>query len=368
MQEVLVLGAGYASLAFVKSLPKEVLQSHSFTLVSQSYQHSVQVLLHDVVAGLPGCHAMSLTEILPPEVRFVQDEVLEIKEGMVVGQKQEHPYTKLVVGLGFAPESFGVVGVKDHTHALSHYKQCQELHQKLQSAVQQSHKPLEIVVCGAGFSGVELVGALADAFSGSVNLTCIEAMPKILPMFVPKLAIKAQGYLERLGVRLKVGAKILECLENGVIVETQGQKEQIEADFIFWTCGVKGSPVIENSPFFKSARSRVEVNSFLEPIGLEKWGVFVLGDCALFKDLQNRPIAPTAQLATQMGAYLGAQFKNVLSGKPPTNPFVYKPKGTICSLGTRYAIGQVGVFCLTGRLALWLKSAIECRHRRALKL
>ncbi|GMB96388.1 FAD-dependent oxidoreductase [Helicobacter sp. NHP22-001] len=368
MQEVLVLGAGYASLAFIKSLSKEVLQAYSFTLVSQSYQHSVQVLLHDVVAGLPGCHALSLTEILPQGVRFIQDEVLEIKEGVVVGQQQEHPYTHLVVGLGFASESFGVAGVKEHAHTLSHYKQCQDLHQQLQKALQASPKPLEIVVCGAGFSGIELVGALADAFKDKVRITCVEAMSGILPMFVPKLAQKAHKYLQSLGVRLQVGAKILECLENGVLVEINGQKEQIGADFVFWTCGVRGSPVIENSPFFKSARSRVEVNGFLEPVGLEKRGVFVLGDCALLKDAQNRPYPPTAQLASQMGAYLGAHFKSVLVNKPPKNSFIYKPKGTICSLGTHYAIGQIGGLCVTGKPALWLKKTIEWWHRRVLKL
>ncbi|BEG57874.1 hypothetical protein NHP21005_15620 [Helicobacter sp. NHP21005] len=226
MQEILILGAGYASLAFVKSLPKEVLQAHSFTLVSKTYQHSVQVLLHDVVAGLPGRHALNLMEILPPQVRLVQDEVLEIKEGIVVGRKQEYPYTKLIVGLGFASESFGVAGVEEHAHALLDHRQCQELHQKLQSAMQESQKPLEVVVCGAGFSGVELVGALADAFKGRVHLTCLEAMPKILPMFSPKLANKAQEYLQQLGVRLKVGAKILKCLEKGVIVEAGGNKSK----------------------------------------------------------------------------------------------------------------------------------------------
>ncbi|CRF46370.1 NAD(P)/FAD-dependent oxidoreductase [Helicobacter heilmannii] len=366
MQEILILGAGYASLAFIKSLPKEVLQAHSFTLVSKTYQHSVQVLLHDVVAGMPGCHVLNLTEILPKEVRLVQDEVLEIKEGVVVGRKQEYAYTKLVIGLGFAPESFGVPGVKEHTHSLNNYQQCHALHQQLQSALS-SKKPLEIVVCGAGFSGVELVGALADAFKGRANLTCLEAMPKILPMFSPKLANKAQEYLQQLGVRLKVGAKILKCLEKGVIVEAGGQQEQVEADFIFWTCGVRGSAVIENSPLFQSVRSRVEVNSFLEPVGLEKRGVFVLGDCALFKDTHNRPTPPTAQLATQMGTYLGRHFKSMVANKLPTTPFIYKSKGTICSLGTRYAIGQIGCFCITGRPALWLKSAIECRHKRALK-
>ncbi|GMB89845.1 NAD(P)/FAD-dependent oxidoreductase [Helicobacter ailurogastricus] len=368
MQEVLILGAGYASLAFVKSLSKEVLQAYSFTLVSQSYQHGVQILLHDVVAGLPGCHAISLTEILPPQVRFIQDEVLEIKEGVVVGKKQEYTYTKLIVGLGFASESFGVAGVAQHAHPLVDYKQCQALHQKLQNAVQESKKPLNLVVCGAGFSGIELVGALADAFKGKINIICVEAMPKILPMFSPKLAQKAQEYLQKLGVRLQVGAKILECLKEGVVVEIGGQQEQIPADFIFWTCGVRGSPVIENSPFFKSVRSRVEVNSFLEPVGLEERGVFVLGDCALFKDAQNRPYPPTAQLANQMGAYLGAQFQHVLKNKPAQTPFTFKPKGVVCSLGVRYAVGQIGALHVVGLPALWLKNAIEWWHRRVLKL
>ncbi|BDR27662.1 NAD(P)/FAD-dependent oxidoreductase [Helicobacter suis] len=374
MVKVLVLGAGYASLAFIKALPKRLLKTCHFTLISQSSQHYFSVLLHEVLAGIKGQYTLELSAILPPEVEFIQDCVLEIQEGKVLGERASYAYDKLVVGLGFHSDSFKIPGVETHAHSLVNFAGAQATHQALLQAIKtfDQARPFSLVVCGGGFSGIELLGALSDTLpnlcgSKAFKLTCIEALPGVLPMFKAKLVQKGVAYLQHLGVELEVGAKILECQHDCVVVEQNHIKKEIKADFIIWTCGVRGNPVIEKSSLFKSVRSRVEVNSFLQPLGLENREIFVLGDCALFKDKTNRPYAPTAQLASQMGTYLGKQFIHIIAKQQPKQPFIFKPKGSICSIGMGYAIGSIGGVDLCGKLSLWLKKYIEWRWKCLLR-
>ncbi|MFC3847750.1 NAD(P)/FAD-dependent oxidoreductase [Helicobacter baculiformis] len=373
MKQVLILGAGYGSLSFLKALPARVRKECAIRLISESSLHYFSVLLHDVLAGVEGQHTLELSTILPPEVEFIQDRVLEVQEGRVVGQEGVYPYDNLIVGLGFNSDSFGVQGVEAHTHSLVNFTSAQATHEALCNAIDafQELRPFHVVVCGGGFSGVELLGALSDTLpslctSKDFKFTCIEALPNILPMFESKLVQKGVAYLQHLGVSLEVETKILECQHDRVVVMQNQERKEILADFILWTCGVRGNAVIESSPFFKSVRSRVEVNSYLEPVDMPQRGIFILGDCAALKNSEGRLYPPTAQLASQMGTYLGRQWAHVLANKSPSTPFRFQEKGIICSLGTRYAIGHVGIFHVSGKLGIWLKKYIEWRWKRSL--
>ncbi|WP_121020275.1 NAD(P)/FAD-dependent oxidoreductase [Helicobacter vulpis] len=368
---LVVLGAGYASLAFLKSLGVAVRSNCQITLISQSPLHYFSVLLHEVAAGLPGSYTIPLSQIIPHEVRFIQDCVLEIQDKSVLGAQGTYPYDYLVVGLGFASESFGVPGVEEHAHSLTNFANAQASHQALLQAIVdfKQERPFSVVVCGGGFSGIELVGALNDTLKSlctpkTYKLTCIEAMPAILPMFAPQLAQRGVDYLQKKGVQLVLGAKILACQSDRVLVEQGGVTQEILADFLFWTCGVRGNPVIENSTFFKSVRARVEVNAFLEPVEMPGRGVFVVGDCAALKDSEGKFYPPSAQLASQMGRYLGQEFSQISARKPPTKPFSFTPKGVICSLGTHFAIGNLGKCNVVGKWVVWLKRYIEWRWKR----
>ncbi|WP_104683972.1 NAD(P)/FAD-dependent oxidoreductase [Helicobacter felis] len=372
MVEVLVLGGGYASLSFIKSLPAKARAQCHIKIISQTPLHYFSVLLHEVLAGLKGQYTLPLSEILPKEVEFVQDRILEIQEGLVIGQEGSYRYDKLIVGLGFKSESFGVPGVEACAQSITNFENAQETHQRLLEALQnfQEQRPFSVVVCGAGFSGVELVGVLSDTLpiisqGKAFQITCIEAMPTILPMFKPALAQKGFDYLQKIGVAMEMGTKILACKSKGVLVEKEGTQKEILADFLIWTCGVRGSEVIDNSAFLKGVRGRVEVNNFLEPAHLPGKGIFILGDCAGVKTAQGRFYPPTAQLARKMGIYLAKELARTGIGQPK-KPFAYTPQGTLCSFGAGYTIGQIGPFYVRSRVATWLKKYIEWNWKRFL--
>ncbi|WP_104696093.1 NAD(P)/FAD-dependent oxidoreductase [Helicobacter salomonis] len=369
--KIIVLGAGYGSLAFLKSLSAQVRRSCQICLISDSPLHYFSVLLHEVLAGVDGHYTLELNQILPSEIELVQDRVVEIQEGHVVGELGTYAYNYLIVGLGFARESFGVLGVEEYTHGLTNYAGAQASHQALLHAIKvfDQARPFNVVVCGGGLSGVELVGALSDTLPRlcapkTYQLTCVEAMPSILPMFTPKLVQRGIAYLQKKGIKLELGAKILECQSGKVLVEQGQERREILADFLVWTCGVRGNAVIQKSSLFKSLHSRVEVNGFLEPMDLSEEGVFVLGDCALLKSPEGKFYPPSAQLASQMGTYLGTHFAQILEHKRPTTPFVFTSKGLVCSLGAHYAIGHVGGFNISGKWCIWVKKYIEWCWKR----
>lgn len=358
MQKVLILGGGYGSLSFIKSLRTADLKDFDFTLITKEREHYQSVLLHEVISRAQDI-TIKYEDILPEKIHFVQDEVKEIKRNSVLGSKGEYWYDILVLALGFSSDDFGIPGVKQYAHSLVNFKESLETHQKLQEKLKQGKT--EIVVCGGGFSGIELLGNLAldlkEKNNADFKLKCIEAMPSIVPMFNEELAFVAKEYLENLGVEFYLGSKILECKEDCVIVEKDGEQKEIKGDFIFWTAGVKGNEVIANSPFFASVRSKIEVDAYLNPINGDMKNIFVLGDCAALKDPSTgRFYPPTAQIANQEGKYLAEIFN---SNFQSNEKFTYHSKGTICSLGDRYAIGTFGSISFKGYPASLMKRFVE---------
>ncbi|WP_104748734.1 NAD(P)/FAD-dependent oxidoreductase [Helicobacter cetorum] len=379
MANILVLGAGYASLSFIKNVPQTLFDQHHFTLISNTNKHCANILLHEIASGIKTDYLFDLNDILPKKVCFIQDEIIEIKQDSVIGNTAQYAYDFLIVGLGFMSDDFNIKGVSQHTYAISHSQNALYLHVQLIQALKTHDlkNPFNLVVCGGGFSGIEILGALKDNLpmllkqlhlpSLYIQLSCIEAMPSILPMFSPKLVKKALNYLHKQGIMVYTNHKILECQEKQIHTEKDHQKSVIPTDFTIWTCGVKGNIVIGSSSLFKSDHNRVEVNEFLNPKCLNAPNIFILGDCAALRDRENqaRFYPPSAQLASQMGYYVALNFENILNHNA-IPPFIFKPKGTICSLSSRYTIGYVGQLNLSGLIASLFKRYTENKWKKFL--
>ncbi|RDU63185.1 NAD(P)/FAD-dependent oxidoreductase [Helicobacter sp. MIT 14-3879] len=385
MKKVLLLGAGYANLSLIKALDKSVFSKAEFTLISQTKFHYLSVLLHEVVSGFKKEQVLfDINELLPPQVQFIEDTIVEIKEKEVLTQNSTYLYDILVVGLGFQSDTFGIEGIKEHAFPIINYHSALSLNEKITERILDYKKgdntALHFIVCGGGFSGVELIASLAEELpkrcmalgveTKDITLTCVEAMPNILPMFSNNLVNIASTYLQSLGIHLATACKILQCEKDGIIVEENGQKRKINASLIIWTAGVKGNEVIQNSSFFTQARSKVEVNAYLQPINQKNNmnNIFILGDCAALKDpLSGRFYPPTAQIAAKQGKYLARVLEAKLENQAFDTEFSYEAQGTICSLGAKNAVGVLGKKELKGKIALWLKHLVEARWRFVLQ-
>lgn len=382
MKKILLLGAGYANMSLLTRLDSTSLKKAQWTLVTKEPYHYKSITLHDVASGKIDKRALfDLEKIKERGVCVVCDEITSIEANIARGKNANYEYDYLTVGLGFESDDFGIKGVKQYAKAITSYKSAQRLRCAIEAKLAQckdSGCDISFVVCGGGFSGIEFVSSLAEELQkkcteyninfARIKIACIEAMPNILPMFNAKLQNLAVKKLEALGVAVMSGSKILECKESAIVIEQGGEKRELSADIIIWTAGVRGNSVIENSHIFNSVRSKVEVDNFLHPLQLNAQNlaqnIFITGDCAAFKDEKSgRFFPPTAQIAREQGKYLAKVFKILLSNphnpQGKISPFIFTPKGSICSLGESYALGNLGIFEIRGKSASTLKKIVE---------
>ncbi|MBA4493759.1 NAD(P)/FAD-dependent oxidoreductase [Paenactinomyces guangxiensis] len=376
--KIVILGAGYGGLMTAKGLQKELNYNEAeVTLVNQNSYHYITTKLHEPAAGTAHHdHARIAIEdvINTKKIKFIRDRVtsINLQQKEVQLEKGDEPlkYDYLVIGLGSAPETFGIKGLLENALFIRNIDSVRMIREHIEYMFarypsEKKEELITIVVGGAGFTGIEYVGELVDRMPElcreydipleKVRIVNIEAAPTVLPGFDKELVDYAVKYLESKGVEFLISTPIEECTQDGVIVK--GGKE-IKASTVVWTGGVRGNKLVEDSGI-ETMRGRVKVDEFLRAPGYDN--VFVLGDSSLvFNEDGERPYPPTAQIATQQGQCLGKNLAALIRGGE-MKPFKYEPKGTVASLGRKEAIGVVGNKKMAGGMAAFMKKVIDLR-------
>ncbi|PSL32917.1 NADH dehydrogenase [Planomicrobium soli] len=379
---ILVLGAGYGGLMTIVNLQKVLgTDAADITLINKNEYHYESTWLHEAAAGtmLPEEVRYDIQEVIDSvKTRFVQATVEEID---VVGKRVltdngEYTYDYLVIGLGFEGETFGIEGLDKYALSIANVKAARYIREHIEyQFATWSTEPIKddsrltIVVGGAGFTGIEFLGELAnrvpelckefDVPREKVRVICVEAAPMVLPGFDPELVNYAVGHLEAKGIEFSIGTPVVEATPEGVkIKKADDQFEFIKAGTVVWAAGVRGSSVLEASQI-ESMRARVKVEKDLRAPGFPD--VFIVGDCALMiNEETNRPYPPTAQIAMQQGETIAKNINALIKGED-TATFVPDLKGTVCSLGEDDAIGVVFGKKVTGKRASFMKKMIDNR-------
>ncbi|AMR11828.1 NADH dehydrogenase [Bacillus licheniformis] len=379
--KVVVLGAGYGGLMTVTRLVKKIgINEADITLVNKHNYHYETTWMHEASAGTlhhDRCRYQIKDVINTSRVNFVQDTVKKIdKEGKkVVLETGELSYDYLVVALGSVPETFGISGLKEHAFSISNINSSRQLREHIEyqfatynTEAEKRPERLTIVVGGAGFTGIEFLGEMAnripelcreyDIDRQQVRLICVEAAPSVLPGFEPELVDYAVNYLEGKGVEFKIGTAVKECTPDGIIVGKDDQTEEIKAGTVVWAAGVRGNPIIEESGF-ENMRGRVKVKADLRVEGHDD--IFVIGDCSLIiNEETERPYPPTAQISMQQGETCANNLAALIHGKE-TETFSFDNKGSVASLGEHDAIGVAFGRKMTGTTASMMKKIIDNR-------
>ncbi|WP_221566641.1 NAD(P)/FAD-dependent oxidoreductase [Alkalihalobacillus sp. TS-13] len=376
--KIVILGAGYGGIMTATRLTKELgMNEAEITLVNKHNYHYQTTWLHEPAAGT--LHhdrtRMPIKDVIDTNrINFVQDTVVSIDDNAktVKLENGELTYDYLVIGLGFESETFGIPGVKDYAfniRSVNTVRKIREHTEYLFASYNNEPNPsdsmLTIVVAGAGFTGIEFIGEMADRIPElcaefdvpreKVRLICAEAAPTVLPGFDEELVEYAVNLLESKGVEFMLGTPIKEVTEDGVVLE----EEEIKADTIVWTTGIRGNSIVENSGF-ETMRGRIKVEGDLRAPGKDH--VFIVGDCALIINEEiNRPFPPTAQIAIQQAFTVARNLKALINGGK-TETFVPEIKGTVASLGKGEAIGKVGNKKLYGATAAAMKKIIDNRY------
>ncbi|MFD1737769.1 NAD(P)/FAD-dependent oxidoreductase [Bacillus salitolerans] len=380
--KVVVLGAGYGGIMTVVNLQKKLgVNEADITLVNNNDYHYQTTWLHENAAGTlhHDRSRIAIKDIIDrSKVDFVQDTVEQVvpEEKKVILKNGEVTYDYLVMALGFESETFGIKGLKEHAFSIANINAARQIkeHIEYQFATYSNMKEkkdelLTIIVGGAGFTGIEFVGELAnrvpelcqefDIAREKVKVICVEAAPMILPGFDPELVEYARNYLERKGIEFRIGTAIKECTTEGIIVGADDNVEEIKAGTVVWAAGVRGSAVVEGSGF-EAMRGRVKVEPDLRAPGHDN--VFIVGDSALIINEEiNRPYPPTAQIAMQQGETCAHNLTVLIREQGNMETFTPDIKGTVCSLGHDDAIGTVFGRKLVGWQAAFMKKMIDNR-------
>ena len=380
-KKVLVLGAGYAGLQTVTKLQKELSADEAdITLINKNKYHYEATWLHEASAG-----TLNYEDLIYPiesvikedKVKFINAEVTKIDRNAKKVETNHgiYDYDILVVALGFESETFGINGMKDYAFQIENIETARKLSRHIEdkfanyaASKEKDDKDLAILVGGAGFTGIEFLGELTERIpelcnkygvdQSKVRVTCVEAAPKMLPMFSDELVNYAVNYLEDRGVEFKIATPIVACNEKGFVVKINDQEQQLEAGTAIWAAGVRGSKLMEES-FEGVKRGRIVTKQDLTIEGHDD--IFVIGDVSAFIPAgEERPLPTTAQIAMQQGEHVAKNIKNILNGQAATD-FEYVDRGTVCSLGAHDGVGIVYGRDITGKKAAFMKKVIDTR-------
>jgi len=376
-QQVVILGAGYAGLKTLRELQKGN-QEIEITLVDRNSYHYEATDLHEVATGTQPATKIcyNISDVVDKKLtNFIQGTVEKIdsaSQKVYLANGQTIAYDYLVVALGFESESFGIPGVQEYALQMVDVKTAENIHEHIQAQMRQYKETkneayLKIVVCGAGFTGIELLGALvenktkfaqlAGVTADKIQLYCVEAVTRLLPMFSEKLADYGVQLLKDWQIHLLLGKPIKEIKPDTVIYQSNeaGDLAELSAKTIIWTTGVSGSHVVGDSGF-EARRGRVMVQPDLtDP---HHNNVYIIGDCSAVMDqTTNRPYPTTAQIALKMGAHAAKNIQAQMKGEA-TKPFRFQSQGSVCSVGNTHALGVVGKAEIKGYPASLMKKMI----------
>jgi NADH:ubiquinone reductase (H+-translocating) len=375
--KIVILGAGYGGILTSLRLQKELNYNEAdVTLVNKHDYHYFTTQLHMPAAGTdnPDNVRVSISKLIDEfKIDFVKSTVVQIRphDRKVILEDGTLSYDYLVIALGGESETFGIPGLAEYALTIRSINSVRLIREHIEYQFarfkREPHRTdyLTIVVGGAGFTGIEFVGELADRVPhlckqfdvdpSLVKIINIEAAPTALPGFDPELVEYGMQVLQKKGVTFRIGTPIKECTPEGVIV---GDGEEIKAATVIWTGGIRGNRLIEEAGI-ETVRGRVKVDEYLRAPGYDN--IFVIGDNSIVFNEEGRPYPPTAQMAMQQGVNCAQNLVACIRNQA-LKPFKFQYKGTVASLGRGEAIGIAFGRKYRGRVASWLKKAIDLRY------
>jgi len=367
---VVVVGAGFGGLTAARRIARLPVQ---VMLVDRKNHHTFQPLLYQVAtAGLsPGEIAAPIRWILRthPNIEVLLEEVSDfnLAQRKVITAEQEIDYDFLIVASGATHAYFGHAEWEPFAPGLKTIEDALEIRRRVLLAFELAERqaaggvveaPLQFVVVGAGPTGVELAGTLAEIARHvlrhefhaitpeQTRILLIEGGPRVLPAFSEELSRKAQQQLEWLGVEVRTSSVVTRIEPGAVWISNT----RVPAQVVLWAAGVAASPLGCKLDAPLDRAGRVLVNPDLSVPGHPE--VFVIGDLAALADENGKPLPGIAPVAIQQGEWVAKTIARDLEHQP-RRIFRYHDRGSLATIGRAAAVAQFPKFSLSGYFA-WL--------------
>ena len=380
---VVIVGAGFGGLFATKALKRAPVD---IFLIDRTNHHLFQPLLYQVATGIlaAGTIAPPTRDILRKqanvsvllgEASAVDLETRTVTLIDVDGAERPLPYDSLIVASGATTSYFGndrfaiaAPGMKSIADALELRGRIFGAfeHAEIESDPDRRRAWLTFVVVGAGPTGVEMAGQIAELSHRalqrnfraidprSARIVLLDGATHVLGAFPPSLQAATKRSLEAVGVEVRLGALVSDVDESGIEFRlVGGGSERIPARVKIWAAGVQAQPLArlvgEAAGATVDRAGRVEVESDLTLPGHPE--VFVIGDAMSLNGLPG-----VAQVAIQAGSHVAKTIDRRLSGAPEARPFAYHDKGSMATISRFRAVAQIGRLHFSGLLGwvLWL--------------
>jgi len=381
MHRVVIIGGGFGGLYAARSLRHEKLD---VTLIDRRNFHLFQPLLYQVATG-----ALSPSEIAAPlrvllhkqknaQVLLADALDLDPAQRSVILDQGTLPYDSLVIATGAHNFYFGNDAWEPIAPGLKSLEDATRIRHKILYAFEAAEREtdpdvrrcwLTFVIVGAGPTGVELAGALAEIANDTLRhdfrsihpeesrILLLDTAPRVLTVYSEKLSAAAERQLIRLGVRVIPSVRVTEIDPQGVtFTAPSGAADRIPARTVLWAAGVKPSPwgqILANRAGAELDRAgRVKVNADLTVPGHPE--IFVIGDLA-YREQDGKPLPGVAPVAMQQGRYAASVIAGRLANRG-SRPFRYWDKGQLAVIGRNKGVGTIGGVELQGWTAwfVWL--------------
>lgn len=381
---VVIIGGGFGGLYAARVLGKD--RRVEVTLVDRRNFHLFQPLLYQVATGAlsPGDISQPLRSIFRKRRNttvFLGEAVGLDPAKRVVTLSDGGPiaYDSLIVATGARFSYFGNDAWAAYAPGLKSIEDATEIRRRILISFEAAEREADpvrraewmtFVVVGAGPTGAELAGALGEIARDTLRrdfrsidptqarIVLVEAMDRVLPPYPPDRSKSAQRQLERLGVTVRTGTKVVDIDDRSVRLAVGDEQERFPARTVLWAAGVQVSSFVRTLAKATGAQAdragRVVVGPDLSLPGHPE--IFVVGDAAVMPWLKDRPVPGVAQGGIQGGTYAGKTIRRRLAGEA-TPPFRYRNKGEVAIIGRLSGVTDIpwlGPFGRQGGFPAWL--------------
>lgn len=389
-KKIVIVGAGYAGILTAKKLAKrfkKAKENVDVTIIDKNPFHTMLTELHEVAA----CRVdedsikINLDKVFAGrKVNVKLDTVttIDFKAKKVIGKNETYPYDYLVLAAGSKPTFYGVPGAEEFTYKLWSFEDAvvlrDHIHESFRKAMsipdeKERKKLLTFWVVGAGFTGVEMIGELAEYVPvlcekynikrSDVTLYNVDGLSRVIPNLTEKLSAKCQRRLEKMGVNVILNSFVSEIGKDFIDLKQNDKIVHYDAGTVIWAAGIQSADVTQEAAGnLEATRGRIQVDSYLRSTKDEN--VYVIGDNMYYvAPGEERPVPQMVENCEQSAETAAHNIVCAVTGKGKMEE--YKPKfhGVMVSIGGRYAVCHVGLpgrfFSMPSFLAMFAKHFIN---------
>ncbi|HEY4498158.1 MAG TPA: NAD(P)/FAD-dependent oxidoreductase [Candidatus Paceibacterota bacterium] len=382
MKRIVVLGAGFGGLRAALLLGKRSRELHrrgyQITIIDKNRYHTYTPLLYEIsttskaIANYLDLKSVTTYPVegvlLGSSIEFIQSEVGNIDVANKKIELVNHEtidYEYLILALGAETNFFNIPGLKEHALELKDFMDALKVRDAIWGKIEaaENDDTIDIVIGGAGSTGVELAGEIQEWISQlqkegyhcGTNVTLIDAAPTVLNGFESKVIKRVSRRLKKLGANILGGERIIKA-ETGKIFLESGRA--LTYDVLIWTGGVKANAIVDKLPLKKDKQGRVEaLDSML--LGDRIYGI---GDIVCVYDRDGKPAPMVARAAISQGTIAVKNIVRETRGEKPNLKYGPRKYPYIIPVGGKYAVSKIGPLVIAGFFGWILKGLVELNY------